>query len=211
MNFTELSRSIRMATKRIEGWNSDHKADTLLAAVLWARPAKLLEVGVFGGKSLCVLGLALQHVGRGHVLGIDSWSTAAVVASHESAEERQWWAGHGEAGSLDLRHAEAVQWIQRLGLGEHCSLRRCDAHEVAAEYPPRSFDLIHLDADKSHDGSLREIRAWLPKLRIGGLLVYDDCDWPTRRAAYMEARRTCRELYEHRAAGDAFAVLERER
>jgi predicted O-methyltransferase YrrM len=213
MNITELSRSIRLATSKIEGWNSDHKADSLISLVLWTKPKRILEVGVFGGKSLCVFGLSLQYLGQGHITGIDSWTTSAVVDSHETAEEKQWWAGHGEGpGSvLEQRRLEAIRWVKTFGLDPYCTIRQADAHQVSSEYENESFDIIHLDADKSHIGSLREIHTWLPKLRIGGYLVYDDCDWLTRRAAYMEARERCRELYEHRAPGDGFAVLKRER
>jgi len=45
---------------------------------------------------------------------------------------------------------------------------------VAKRFEDGSVDLVFLDADHSEDGVLRDLEAWLPKLRPGGIIAGHD-------------------------------------
>jgi len=47
-------------------------------------------------------------------------------------------------------------------------------HDVVATFPDATFDWIYVDADHSFEGALRDARASAPKLKSGGLLVFND-------------------------------------
>ena len=45
---------------------------------------------------------------------------------------------------------------------------------VAKRFDDESVDLVFLDADHSEDGVLRDLQAWLPKVRPGGIVAGHD-------------------------------------
>ena len=65
--------------RQLEGWCSEQKASILVELVLKTRPEKIVEIGVFGGKSLVPMACALKENGSGKIYGIDPWSSAESV------------------------------------------------------------------------------------------------------------------------------------
>lgn len=47
-------------------------------------------------------------------------------------------------------------------------------HEVIATFPDASLDWAYIDADHSETGALRDARATAPKIKPGGLIVFND-------------------------------------
>ncbi len=47
-------------------------------------------------------------------------------------------------------------------------------HEVMSRFADHYFDWIYVDADHSYNGAMRDAKASAPKLRPGGLLVFND-------------------------------------
>lgn len=54
-------------------------------------------------------------------------------------------------------------------------LVRADSVETAKIFPDGYFDLVFIDADHTYEYVLRDIQAWLPKVRKGGMLSGHDC------------------------------------
>jgi predicted O-methyltransferase YrrM len=48
----------------------------------------------------------------------------------------------------------------------------------AAEYWQGSIDFLYIDADHSRAGVLRDLEAWLPHMRRGGMIAGDDYGHP---------------------------------
>lgn len=46
--------------------------------------------------------------------------------------------------------------------------------DAAARHADGSLDFVYLDADHSHDGVMRDLHAWRPKVRAGGILCGHD-------------------------------------
>ena len=49
---------------------------------------------------------------------------------------------------------------------------------VAKQFDDESVDLVFLDADHSEEWVLRDLQAWMPKLRDGGVIAGHDYDAP---------------------------------
>jgi hypothetical protein len=58
--------------------------------------------------------------------------------------------------------------------GTHLQLMREDTADCAMCYFDASFDFVFIDADHSYSGCLRDIDAWLPKVRKGGIIAGHD-------------------------------------
>lgn len=50
-----------------------------------------------------------------------------------------------------------------------------------------SLDFVFLDADHSYDAVKMDIQAWLPKIRVGGIFIGHDWNWPTVKHAAQES------------------------
>ena len=64
-----------------DGWCSIEKAYALASAIIALRPGVVVEIGIWAGRSLIPMALALKKVGAGKIIGIDPWR------AEESAKE----------------------------------------------------------------------------------------------------------------------------
>jgi hypothetical protein len=69
----ELKAKISQALPFLEGWCSKEKACAFIDLVLQEKPQTCVEIGVFGGKSLLPVAMALKSLGQGIVIGVDPW------------------------------------------------------------------------------------------------------------------------------------------
>lgn len=132
----------------------------LCAASELLQPTSYLEIGVRRGRSMRVVsGIAPDCA----IIGIDLWISDYAGMENpgpEHVSEALRAAGH--TGPLELRTGNSHKAVPQL----------------YAEQPELSFDLITVDGDHSRRGAAKDLRAVLPRLRIGGVLVFDDVRHP---------------------------------
>lgn len=168
MKHNQLFNAITGVLPTLDGWCELEKAHALAAAVLTLRPEVVVEIGVFGGRSLIPMAMACQAVGRGKVVGIDPWAAAASVESQDEAN-RQWW----QSCDHERVYQGFLRQVAQLGLQGHVEVRRAKSDDVA---PPETIDLLHVDGNHG-DPAYRDVRRFGPKVRVGGLAVLDDIGW----------------------------------
>ena len=114
-----------------------------------------LELGTFTGYSALAIAEALPPDGQLICCDIDAEATALA---------ERYWAEAGLADRIQLRLGRALDTLA----------------EIEREYPPGSFDLVFIDADKQpYD---RYYEAALRLLRRGGLVLLDNVLWLGRVA-----------------------------
>jgi len=114
-----------------------------------------LELGTFTGYSALAIAHALPPDGRLICCDIDAEMTALA---------ERYWAEAGLADRIQLRLGPALDTLA----------------EIEREYPPGSFDLVFIDADKQpYD---RYYETALRLLRRGGLVLLDNVLWLGRVA-----------------------------
>jgi len=123
--------------------------------------AHLVEVGVLNGQSVACLGVELLRAGRPRC-------RIELVDTHIPRDIRD--ALAPIARLLGPMH-EGVSW------------------EVARRFEERSLDYVMLDADHDYESVKKDIAAWLPKVRPGGILCgHDYCaEIPGVQRAVTEA------------------------
>jgi predicted O-methyltransferase YrrM len=166
-----LHESIR-ATQSLDGWCSLEKAQALADLVLAARPACIVEIGVFGGRSLIPMALAARTYG-GRVHGVDPWSKEAALEGEPDGENRDWWSQIDIEGVYD----RFLIGVRRFGVQDTVRVHRAPDTTAIREFAAGQIGILHVDGNHSAEVSRRYIEQWGPKITAGGYLIMDDIDW----------------------------------
>lgn len=137
-------------------WRFANLPMTLWAAATFLQPTSYLEVGVLMGRSCAVVGTVTPDCS---IYGFDLWIP-------------------GYAGSENPGPDFVRGELKKVGHVGEVSLVSGDSHETLPaflrEHPDLYFDLITIDGDKSMSGAASDFAAALPRLKVGGIVVYDD-------------------------------------
>ena len=143
-----------------------HACSTLL------RPNSYLEIGVRRGRSMAMVASTAPGCS---IVGVDMWLDD--------------YAGMENPGPDHIR-AE----MGRLGHSGDLELLTGDSHEVVPRlfrrHPGLSFDLITVDGDHTPRGARADLETVLPRLRVGGALVFDDIRHPAHPELFDVWKKT---------------------
>ncbi|HEY5049189.1 MAG TPA: class I SAM-dependent methyltransferase [Rhizomicrobium sp.] len=87
------------------------------------------------------------------------------------------WYGGMEAKSQEDMDAIFAGVQSRFGSTATVSIVRKPSIDAAKSFPDASLDWVYIDGDHSFEAVLGDLRAWMPKLRRGGVLAGDDFQW----------------------------------
>jgi predicted O-methyltransferase YrrM len=150
---------------KIEGWCTPLKGCHLANLTFKLKPKVAVEIGVFAGKSLLPIALALKEIGFGKVIAIDPWSSKESQKGY-SQEDYEWW---GKIDHEDI-FRKFNQLIERFELRGHVEVWRTTS-DLAT--PPEFVDLLHIDGQHTEQ-AIRDVARYASKVRRGGMVVMDD-------------------------------------
>jgi hypothetical protein len=129
--------------------------------------ARIAEVGVYKGRSVIFMAQMLMRLGKTscRIYAVDHFKDASLE-------------DFGDA----LRRCE----ICGKDYWEMVSPIKGDSSESAGGFNDASLDFIWIDAAHDYESVKRDIRAWLPKLKPGGLMAGHDADSPDVARAVAE-------------------------
>jgi len=182
MSQADVDAIIERELPGLPGWCTNEKAKRM--AELARDADHCVELGVFGGRSLCAIALSLRESRNecSRVDGIDPYTPAAALEGVNHSDNDAWWS------QLDYEAvARAAQVaLYRLGLMQCARLVRMTSREAVEFYVDGTIDLLHLDANHSEATSCTDVALWAPKIRPGGIWVFDDTDWESTKKAQHE-------------------------
>lgn len=155
------------------GWCSKLKSDAIIDCVLEtckkAPNPVCVEIGVYGGKSLLPFGVALKHLNKGIVYGIDPWSNQEAMVGYDHPSHQQFW------GNIDLKrmHDICVLGINQLRVEEFVFLLKTtsdNAKQIG------DISVLHIDGQHTEQ-LLRDINKYATKVVSGGYCFIDDVEW----------------------------------
>jgi predicted O-methyltransferase YrrM len=184
--------------KQLDGWCSDFKASTLMDLVWFMQPKVVVEIGVFGGKSLVPMGFALKQLGGGVAYGIDPWSTAASAEGMDGAN-KDWWSSIDHGAILSKLQTK----ISEFGLDNYITLVQTTS---AAAPEIENIDILHIDGNHSNDASYFDALKWVPLVRSGGLIIFDDLTWGTTERATNWLDENCVRIITMKDSDNEWAV-----
>lgn len=202
-NEKKLFSLIVSTVQTMDGWSSPEKCCAMASLVLAIRPKVCVEIGVFAGRSLIPMAMALKHASiPGKVIGIDPYSAQESVKG-EQGENEKWW------GQLDHNsiHDKFQGFVKRFDLSQQVQLIKKSSNDVE----PMECDLIHIDGNHS-DQALKDAERFGPKVRLGGIAIMDDLMWVgggvLRAIDVLEELGFC-EAFRVQADGECWNVMQR--
>lgn len=186
----QLESQIRDWAANSEGWTTTDRCVEMAQLVLDVKPDTVVEIGVFGGRSFIPQALALKEVRKatgqiGHIYGIDAWKKEATVEGENEAN-REWWL------AVDIHHIHklAVEAVWKYQVDEHAIIIRAASQHCGGCVP--TIDVLFIDGNHSEVASCRDAAIYLPKLKQGGYLWVDDCDWDSTKAMQKMVEAQCK-------------------
>ena len=190
---TAFEHALTATIGPLEGWCSAAKACAIANYVVTERLSSALEIGVFGGKSLLAIAMAQVHaeLDTAITVGIDSWRAEDCVEGEPHPANVEWWSNRD---MLHEVHRKCMEAIWSTGLAERILVFRNNSSAVASFLHDREWDLIHIDGNHSELASTRDVALWLPRLRSGGILIFDDLDWSNEGGAVKQLDQDCERI-----------------
>ena len=178
----QISEQALAYMQQLDGWCSPEKARFLIDLICRAQPKVIVEIGVWGGKSLIPMAYALKVLNQGMIYGIDPWeSKESVQWIMEDVNRAFWsWANH------DWILQGLLAKIQQFDLGSQITLIK-DTSEKAP--PIYGIDILHIDGNHSEHTSYIDVTKWVPLVNSGGWIIFDDMTW-FENGQYTAARAT---------------------
>lgn len=172
----------------LPGWCVKEKAEQLMDFVQDMKPAQCIEIGVFGGASAYPIAAALKYCHCGILHAIDPWTAdACVVGFDETDPNAVWWSSL----NLDKIYMDFVKFIRMQKLNEYCKVIRATSGDALARFEDCSVDMIHIDGNHSPIQSMADVLDYLPKVKSGGYIWFDDCDWKETQNAVQYLMDNC--------------------
>jgi hypothetical protein len=149
------SRNFQPLVYGVGAWTSHLQFAYDLVALL--RPRLLVELGVDRGESyFAFCQSAAENETGTRCVGIDLWQ------------------GDEHAGGYDETTFREVSEHNAAHYAAFSILRRANFETAHAEFSAESIDVLHIDGLHTEAAVRRDLAAWLPKLRAGGILLLHD-------------------------------------
>ena len=190
----QLKQHVFQVMDTLEGWCSKEKASLLVDLVLRVKPTTIVEIGVFGGKSLVPMAIALKANQKGKIYGIDPWDPGASIEAVQNEDNKYYWTIVDYKGILN----GLIQKIDHYALVEQIELIESTSENAL---PIEPIDILHVDGNHSEKTSYFDVTKWVPYVRKGGIIIFDDMRWhengvDTTAKAVSWLDQHCRKLAE---------------
>ncbi len=184
----QVKRNVFGYMEHLPGWCTINKASILIDLIFMLEPKTVVEIGVFGGKSLIPMAAALKVTGKGCIYGIDPWNSLESTDGMEGAH-LVWW------GKLD--HDKIMRDFQKKVV-EFAVIDQVVVIKTTSELAPpiSNIDILHIDGNHSEKAANLDVNKWVPLVRKGGVIIFDDLDWPSNASAVKWLDENCTRFIE---------------
>lgn len=155
---------------QLHGWCSFEKASFLVDLILKTKPKTIVEIGVWGGKSLIPMAKALKENQQGIAYGIDPWDSKESIQWIMEDANRHFW----EYANHELVFQHLNEKIEQFGLRDQIILIKSTSEGAP---PIHGIDLLHIDGNHSEYTSYLDVIKWVPLVSPGGWIIFDDMRW----------------------------------
>jgi predicted O-methyltransferase YrrM len=186
---TPAARTLLENVKALEGWCSPSKSLLLYDMARQHKPGTVVEIGIYGGRSIVPLAAALRDNGHGQVYGIETWSGSAATSYRTNIANDFWWM------NIDFPKIKGdfLQFVVAHGLQDTIRVVEAASDRCGGLFD--RIDMLHIDGGHSTYGAAQDVVNYVSKVPAGGIIVYDDINWPSTAAGLEILRDTCQLLH----------------
>ena len=173
--------------QKIQGWFTFSKLyDFMLSEC--PDPGHIVEIGCWKGRSTAYMAVEIINSGKSIKFDVIDPFIALDTAT---------------CGALPISSADLkAEFIQNMKPVEaHYNLIHAYSPAPAKNYPDNSIDAIFIDGDHSYNAVSADIQAWMPKVKINGILAGHDY------ATFLDVRRACNVILGGNNWADPWACL----
>ena len=125
--------------------------------------AVAVELGAWKGRSAACMGVEIANSGKAIQFStVDHWQGSRGEDAHDADPDVR-------AGRLYEVFLENIRPV-----AEFVRAMKSDTAVAAGQFDDESIDFLYVDASHTYDGVLRDLHAWYPKVKPGGLIAGDD-------------------------------------
>lgn len=158
--------------QELNGFCTPQKAKHLYDLMISERPKLTVEVGVYGGRSLFPLALGAYRNGFGRVVGIDMWTSEAATEGEPDVYTETW-----KTHNFEDKFIQVCEFARREPYSSIVEIRRNHLVVAADDFDDESIGIFHEDGNHSKTVSQASVKAWVPKVKSGGIFIFDDPGW----------------------------------
>jgi hypothetical protein len=160
----------------VEGW-CDYREFYTMVAKLLPSNSVAVEIGSWMGQSIIHFCQRLQDIGK--VVNVHCVDT--FLGEQNQAAHLDIVANHG--GSI--RHVFEAN-IKGAGVADMITIHQGDSAASADDFEDGSLDFIYIDAAHDYESVKKDLAAWFPKLKPGGIFSGHDYPWHEVKKAVSE-------------------------
>lgn len=173
---------------QIDGWCSKEKARSMMDLIHQTHPQVCVEIGVFGGSSIYPTAKALSYRQSGVVYAIDPWSNEECTQGYELGDPNyEWWS----KVDLEKIYSRFLAMLTKYNLNNYCTVMRMTSIDACHHFLDDSIDILHIDGNHSEDSALQDAQLFLPKVKRGGFIWFDDANWTSTTKAIEFLNESC--------------------
>jgi predicted O-methyltransferase YrrM len=171
------------------GWCPTEKAIQIMNLIHANSCEVCVELGVFGGSSFFPLVSALAFNKQGIAYAIDPWTNDACLEGYEemNGKHHEYW------GKVDLEKTmhKFVEGMHKNELDSVYFIMRMSSAQACPQFDDESIDFIHIDGNHSEQSAIFDVEHWLPKVKKGGIICFDDAWWTSTQPAIKILLEQC--------------------
>ena len=182
-----IHKAISHYVPQLEGWLDVARGHEMAELIIDTKPDVVVEIGVFGGRSLIAQAFGLRENNKGKIYGIDPWKVETAVEHFQDEKNNEWWRKNI---TLEDIHKGCMRAIWDHHLDPWVVILRAASQNVYQLFPD-NIDILYVDGNHSEVSSTRDVENFVPRVKSGGYVFMDDCDWPTTQKAVVIIETMC--------------------
>ena len=170
----------------LEGWCSVDKAIKLYNLCRNYKPFNftadgkfnLVEIGVFGAKSLIPLSLGFldnKNINKSiNIYGLDTYTVHNAIEGTNTAKDIEWWSTNVNYENIRLG---AENNLLDFKCGNQVNILKLSSLLAHKLFDPNEIDVLHQDGNHSSEITTKEVDLWSIKMKPGSLWILSAADW----------------------------------
>jgi len=173
----DLPTRLKEMMARLPGWCPEQKAIWMVDQIVENDYKIAAELGVFAGRSVFPIALAIA-ANHGHaVYAVDAWENAVATSEPTNEQDQAWWHNVDLVAikTSFLREMISQNLVSLIKILELPSAEACMA---VSQQVGRKIDFLHIDGAHAETQAVFDVTHWSQLVAPGGMIVLDDIDWP---------------------------------